>query len=180
MDIVANTEINLKKMIKKKKNKKMKIKTTPQFEHDLKRLFSLNPIYSIPRFFDRLKYEIKWAYQRLIRGYDDRWFWSFNHQLADFAIEIFKHMSKKAFGHPSSITFTKWQKILMKIAEGFEAYKEINEGDSYMIPTGYYHQEGLLKGMEKRVVDKRKLKTLEKKQKKGLELFTKWFNHLWD
>jgi len=167
-------------MIKKKKNKKWKIKTTPQFEHSLKRLFSLNPIYSVPRFFSNLKYEIKLAYQRLTRGYDDRWIWSFNHQLADVGIDVFKHLSEKAFGHPSSISYKKWQGILKKISEGFEAYKEISEGDSYMMPTGYYHNEGFLKGVEKRVVNKRKLRALQKKQKKGLELFVKWFNNLWD
>lgn len=167
-------------MNKKKKNKEWKIKTTPRFEHDLKRLFSLNPIYSIPRFFDRLKSEIKWAYQRVFRGYDDKWYWSFNHQVADVAIKVFKNMSKKVWGHPSELKFKKWQKILMKIAEGFEAYKEIHEGDSYMIPTGYYYEEGFLKGLEKRVINKKKLKELEKKQKKGLELFAKWFSHLWD
>ena len=76
--------------------------------------------------------------------------------------------------------YKKWQKILMKISEGFKAYKEIQEHDSYMIPTGYYHEDGILKGTEKMVINKKKLKELQRKQKRGLVLFAKWFNHIWD
>ena len=166
--------------MKKSKKKKIEIKTTPGFEEDLKKLFSLDPIYLIPRLWNNFKYEIKWAYQRVVRGYDDRWYWSFNHRIADIGIDVFKHMSKNVSGYPGSISYKKWQKILMKISEGFKAYKEIQEHDSYMIPTGYYHEDGILKGTEKMVINKKKLKELQRKQKRGLVLFAKWFNHIWD
>ena len=50
----------------------MKIEYAPGFQKSFDKCFSMNPIYSIPRFFKDSYYDIKYAWQRVYRGFDDR------------------------------------------------------------------------------------------------------------
>jgi len=151
---------------KRKKGKKWKIKFAPGFQKSFDKCFSMNPIYSIPRFFSNIKSQIKWAWQRVFRGYDDRWYWSLDGHL-NWIIPICVRKMKKGMGCPSSLYNKKnkrdeckeWHKILEKIAQGFEANEKI-------------FSKYLWKG--------KRFEKLDKKYKDGMKLFVKYFDNLWD
>ncbi len=154
-------------MIKKKKKKKWKVVYSKGFMNDMERLFSNNPIYSIPRFFSNAKYEIKCAWQRVFRGYDDSWNWGLYQQLQTIIPKCVRWMKKNHLGCPGNLydeknkrdNCWKWKEILEKIAKGFEAKQKIS--DNY-----------LFKG--------KRFEKLDKQQKEGMKLFVKYFNNLWD
>ena len=58
-----------------KKQKELKIVFHPKFWESADRLFSNKLQYLIPRFLSNAKHEVKWAWQRVFRGYDDRITW---------------------------------------------------------------------------------------------------------
>jgi len=141
----------------------LKIKFTAGFIDDWNRLFSDNFIYSIPRWISNVKYETKWAWQRVFRGFDDRWYWSLNSQLALIIPKCVRKM-KDGYSYPFGINYKQWKEILEKIALGFEAIEKIDE-------------DFLLKDIPSK---RKKYEKLEKQYDEGMELFVKWFNDLWD
>ncbi len=150
-----------------KKNKKWKVEFAPGFIKDCERLFSTNPIYSIPRWFDNMKYEIKWAWQRVFRGFDDRWYWNLDINLSWIIPKCVRHIKKYGMGCPGKLydkkrknnECYKWKEILEKIAKGFEAVEKIQNNHFW-------------KG--------RKFEKLDKQYKEGMRLFVKYFRNLWD
>ena len=114
--------------------------------------------------------EIKWAYQRVVRGYDDTAVWS----LVDYLSDIIPVITRKlkngncySFQLPSVYgkrtgddKYNKWHEILEDIAIGFEANAKIRE-------------EIVIKGDAE-------YEELNKLWKKGSKLFIKYFNELWD
>jgi len=148
------------------KHKKMKIITTPEFEKSFIKLFSNNPIYAIPRWFDNMKSEIEWAFQRVFRGFDDRWYWDLNSKLSWIIPKCVRHIKKYGMGCPQILyddkkknNCHKWGRILEEIAKGFEA--------SDIITNEY-----LYKG--------KRYEKLKAQKDKGMRLFIKWFGNLWD
>ena len=149
-----------------KKKKRMEILFAPGFKKSFDKMFSINPIYAIPRFFDNAKCEIKWAWQRVFRGYDDRWYWGLDSHL-NWIIPLVTRRMKDGLGCPSSLwsknpkddECRKWHDILEKIAQGFEATEEIS--------VNY-----LWKG--------KKFEKLDKQRKEGMKLFVKYSDNLWD
>lgn len=153
-----------------KKKKKWKIKFAPGFWKSFDKCFSKNPIYSVPRFFSNVRCQIKWAWQRVFRGYDDNWHWDLYGRL-DWIIPICARKIKEyGIGCPSVLydkknkknECHKWGEILEKIALGFEAHKAIN-------------QECLWSGHKPKKFEK-----LSKQEKEGMKLFVKWYSNLWD
>jgi len=124
-----------------------------------------NIIYFFPRLFEETKYEIKWAWQRVFRGYDDRWYWSLNSALEEVVPKCVRHMKENCTGCPEEFydkktdSCKKWEDILENIARGFEASREIED-------------ELLYKGD--------KFMKLYKERKEGLQLFVDNFTSLWD
>ena len=125
-----------------------------------------NIIYFFPRFLDDIKYETKWAWQRVFRGFDDRWYWGLNGELENIVPKVVRHMkengagcSEKFFKKGEEDECKQWGEVLEKIARGFEASKEIED-------------ELLYKG-------KRFMKLYEER-KEGLQLFVDNFASLWD
>lgn len=136
----------------------MQIKYHPQFLNDMKRLFSRNPIYSVPRFFSDTQSRIKWGLQRAFRGYDDTWTWSFYSQLSEIAPKCFRQM-KKGMGYPSILnSHKKWRDILEKIAKGFEAVGKMDDCK----------------------YNSKRYKNWEKQHDEGMKLFVRYFRNLWD
>ena len=150
-----------------KKKKKWTVEYHPQFIKDYRRLFSNNPIYSVPRFFRNVRNEIVWAWQRVFRGFDDRWYWGLYNQLEWIIPKVIRWMKKNHHGCPSNLydktrkrnQCWKWTEILEKIAQGFEASEKID-------------REVLWKG--------KRYEKLNKKRKEGMKLFSKFFRSLWD
>lgn len=151
----------------KKKLKKWQIKYAPGFWESVAKCFSNRPKYAIPRWFSDKKYEIKWAWQRVIRGYDDRWYWNLDNQLQWIIPQCVRWLKKNHSGCPEKLydknrkgnECWEWEKILGKIAQGFEALKKIDN-------------EYLWRG--------EKYKKLNKEYQEGMKLFMKYFRNLWD
>lgn len=68
---------------------------------------------------------IKWAYQRLTRGYDDRLFWDMSEYLDPMIVAFIDNQRKNGCGYPSDMTEKKWNKVLATIHSGFVPEPEI-------------------------------------------------------
>lgn len=120
-------------------------------------------IYFFPRLFDEIKYQVKWAFQRVFRGYDDRWYWGLNGELDRIIPKCVRHMKENCSGCPvgyyENNDCKEWEDTLEKIARAFEASKEIED-------------ELLYKG--------KKFEKLYKERKEGFQLFVDNYISLWD
>jgi hypothetical protein len=76
--------------------------------------------------------------------------------------KVISQMRKYKMSFPGDLTFKAWQGVLKDIENGFLAHKKIDEIN---FPVKNY-----LKNLEK----------LEKARNKGLALFIKYYQHLWD
>lgn len=102
--------------------------------------------------------EVKYFFQRGIRGWCDRDLWSIDYYLCYIIPPMLRKYNKIRSGYPHFLTDKQWGKIIKTMADGFEAMKIIdNEFPS----------------------DKEE-KELEKKFNEGMKLFVKYFRHLWD
>lgn len=127
-------------------------------------------IYKIRHF---LK-EIKWFIQRGKQGYADCDLWDFYSYISTIMVNALKEFNEIRCGYPGCFTDKKWSKKLKEMREGFEFYKNVDD-----IETEAFEKFG----------DKRKagkllwLEHVEKQRKiaeKKLNIFIKYFEHLWD
>jgi len=109
--------------------------------------------------------EIKWFFQRGIRGYSDSDLWSLDDYLSKWLPKALKQFNERRLGHPYALNDKKWDKILKDIIKGFEAhhrYTNFEYGD----------------------VSVNKLDKLMEKDRdtfnKGLDLFREHYSNLWD
>lgn len=149
----------------KKEIEENKIIFTDDFLKDLKWLGSFR--YKLLHFIPDSIREIKWAFQRAIRGYSNKDVWSIDYFLCDIMPKMLRKLAKDSFGCPTDLYDNKnkedechkWLKVLEKMAEGFEAGQKINDMD---------------------FDNEQERKKLEKKFDKGMDLFKKYFFSLWD
>lgn len=116
----------------------------------------------------RLKYilwekpmrKIKYAYQRIVRGYDDRAKYSLYNFIVEISIPILKEYRNNDAGYPGIFNSKEeWNVILDKIIFAFEIIKK----------DEYWYSEN-------RKTYKKDVKTI----KEGLSMFSKYFMQLWD
>lgn len=62
---------------------------------------------------------IKYALQRLTRGYDDRLFWDMSEYIDPMIVAFIKNLRENGHGYPSDMTEKKWNKVLDTILVGF-------------------------------------------------------------
>ena len=175
----------------KKKNKKWKIKFHPEFWKSAEKLFSNSPRFLIPRKLNDWKYEIKWAWQRVLRGYDDTAVWDFHHHISEQFPKILRDLKEIQHGCPGELydkkakknkECHKWEDILEKMANGFDAARKLDNNE--------YMKEIKLKKPRKDMFDKdsytdykfdkKCYNKLNKEFEEGIELFKKWYFSLWD
>jgi len=110
-------------------------------------------IYTIRERAKSAIYGIKYAWQRLVRGYDDRAWWNMDTYLADIIAKLSKELREKGVGVPvivyNELGFKpnsngeyneieqyhakeKWDNILFDIEEGFKEYSGV--GDCMLYP----------------------------------------------
>lgn len=106
-------------------------------------------------------YEVKYALQRAFRGYSDRDNWSIDGFLLQVLPPMIKNLRKHNMGYPVGLTNPKWKLILFEIEEGLIANRK-------------------LCNLEYDFKNKLMEEQLQYKSKKGLRLFFKYFNSLWD
>lgn len=141
-----------------KKQKKWKVEYAPGFWKSAAKCFSNKPRYWIPRTIRDVKYEIIWAWQRVFKGYDDRWTWSTYSMLTDTMIKALSGLKKCHYGYPSRLKNNKeWNQVLRDIIKGFKAAEKI---------SGTFNAK--------------KIKAWDKDFQKGMKLFVKYFFSLWD
>ena len=124
-----------------------------------------------------IKSNLKWAWQRMCRGWDDRAVWSIDVYLANIIPQMVQQLKEVTHGTPGSmfeaedwdpkanawkegkmeIAMAKWDAILDEIAEGFDEYYTLSvEGD------------GTMEAWE------------SEKFKRAFDLLIQYFPNLWD
>lgn len=103
---------------------------------------------------------IKYAYQRAVRGYDDRMFCNLDEEIGKIISLVTLKMADKTNSYPDELTPEKWEGILNDISLGFGSYLEMR--------SGIYTFED------------KEFKRLDKNFKRGLKLFTRYYTNLWD
>jgi hypothetical protein len=142
----------------------MEIKFTKKFKKSFERMFSMNPIYAIPRFFRDIRFNVRMGWQRLTRGYDDSMVWGFCDVFPDMMVKILTQLEEKRWGHPSGLTDKQWSKILNQMIDGFKAVEE-KENLEFVAGSDKY-----LKA----------IRPYNKRINKALDLFKTYFFNLWD
>lgn len=61
----------------------------------------------------------KWAIQRVVRGYDDRLFWSLADYIDPMMVAHITHLREEGCGYPAGTTQKKWNKVLDTMLAGF-------------------------------------------------------------
>lgn len=176
----------------KKANKKLKIEFHPEFWKSVNKLFSNNLYYLIPRKLNDWRYEIKWAWQRVFRGYDDRITWDLHYYISEYLPKIIRIMKDNVHGHPASIIEDKskwevksvkdWKNVLEKIANGFDAARKI-ENDEYMKEIKLKKPKKDIFGKDSYTsykYDKKCYNKLYKDFEEGIDLMKHFYFNLWD
>jgi len=104
--------------------------------------------------------KIKYAHQRVFRGYDDNAKWDLSHTLAEIIRDVTYDMAENINVFPIKLGEKKWREILEQISFGFGSYLEMDSGN-YLYTDKEY-------------------KNLDKDFNKGLKLFVKYYRDLWD
>ena len=110
-------------------------------------MFDYRPRYYLTHpwiLFDELYLEIKWAWQRIFRGWDDRVIWGLDSYLCEYMPVWLRKLKKKQgcplemYSDPYKTSYSdeefkeaqkRWHNLLEEIAEGFEAGKHYIEDD---------------------------------------------------
>ena len=100
-----------------------------------------------------------WLYQRATRGWADCDTWSLDHYLDEVLAEAIEHLRKHNHGYPPELTEQKWDTILAQMVEGFKANLRVDDFD---------------------YSDSTEFEVLQERAKRGMKLFVKYRNHLWD
>lgn len=77
---------------------------------------------------------IKWGWQRLTRGYDDRIFYSLASYIDPMIVAHCEYLRLEGHGTPISFTEKKWKKILDTIIKGLSPepdWKKVSEWKKY-------------------------------------------------
>jgi len=110
------------------------------------------------------KDEVKWAWQRIFRKWDDTVVWSIDEHLSIVLPQILRQLKKEASSYPQNVKNLKdWKEILEQIANAFEAY--------WLMRNATFNDT---KSFKKQQV------ILKKKFDKGFQLFVKHFSGLWN
>lgn len=107
----------------------------------------------------RLVRKVRWARQRVTRGYSDLDSWNLNSFLSEVIASVTKDMRENGHGYPYSLTVDEWNQILTKIEAGFRAASQLYELDYTTADEAA---------------------ALEATFREGMDLFSKWFHALWD
>lgn len=118
--------------------------------------------------------EVRWAWQRVFRGWDDRVTWDICGYLSDKMPQWIRKMRDESMGYPAGDEFeslseadavAKWNGILDGIAEGFEAH---NAEDDVTFESS--------KTLEQYEAE---TAVIRAKRDAGLELFKQYYGSLW-
>ena len=72
---------------------------------------------------------IKWAFQRVYRGWDDRAAYGIDFFLAKIVPELIEGMKKYGNSYPKDLTPDEWIDVLNEISDGFKAAHRLQNDD---------------------------------------------------
>jgi hypothetical protein len=138
-------------------------------------LYTLTHPWIIPSYIFR---EIKWAWQRTFRGWDDKLVWSIDFYLATNIPQWLRELKKDKHGIPSMLLEdSDWDESKFNYMPGaFEKKVAVYDDILDQIILGF---ESYIKIEELRWDDPER-KVLEEKYNIGFDLFRKYFSTLWD
>jgi len=125
--------------------------------------------YRICHIIDDAKYEVKWGFQRMFRGYDDTAFWSLDRYLLDIILPVLKEYRENGHGiaivdgfeeKPFEEQEKEWHRILDSMINSFQMLKEDDE--DFVIHDKEWYEKHYQQIQE------------------GLQLFAKHYQTLWD
>jgi hypothetical protein len=99
------------------------------------------------------KRDIKYFWQRRTRGWDDSQCWSLDYSLAKLIAPRLKRFKEVTVSFPHGLSCQEWNDILDQMIASFEYFGSEERWDS-TDDESIKHQE-------------------------GVDLFAKWYNHLW-
>lgn len=103
--------------------------------------------------------KIVFFYQRMTRGWDDSEMWSLDHNLAKLILPRLKHFKEVRGGYPTFLSDKEWDEIIGKMVFAFEHYA----GNPWDLDWKFTPE----------AEDKKK------QIQEGLDLFAKYYGHLW-
>ena len=158
-------------------------------------------------FAKQLKRELKWAWQRVKRGYDDQIFWSFDHYLDQIIIKDLQWMLENRNGSPVLDGWTeddcheKWTEVLKEMLYYFmqsteqhcsevNEYEDLVDFDSYFAPcedsnySTMHYKDTSAEAKELRDKHYQRSKEIDEyraaNHKKAMEMLSNHYRHLWD
>jgi hypothetical protein len=134
----------------------------------LKKLIELpeNILFDVENLISNIKNETKFAYQRLFRGYDDRWYWCIKDEITPILIDCLNFYKKQKEGYPCDFkTREEWLKVIDTMIDGFKAGRDLD-----YVGHNFENSKDMVK----------EYKRLYKIKNKGMKLFAKYYDYFWN
>lgn len=99
----------------------MKVEFHPEFWNSFNRCVS--PWWRVWDYFTSIPRRLKWAWQRVYRGYDDTSYWELGDHLAGYIVRHLKSFKENSHAYPCNEEVKNaehWDKILGEMIEGWE------------------------------------------------------------
>lgn len=102
-----------------------------------------------------LRRRIKFAYQKLTRGFSDGDCWGLYYTMSVWLLPRLKHFRNHHAGYPCNLTSEEWDRIIDKMIYSFQWIVDDNEGDAPMDDIAIARRD------------------------EGFDLFGEYWQHLW-
>ena len=128
------------------------------------------PFYRLRNYCRELRHRVKWALQRMFRGYDDCETWNLYSNFTTRYKKILSQYRKEHYGYPCNIDAEEWDAIVDRMIHCLD-----------MMDEGHV-QDILSKNMPEDYIPSQKSidEIMERYKDEFFELFSKWFYNLWD
>lgn len=136
-----------------------------------------------------VKLWFKSTYQKIRYGVSNEECWSLDHTITRFILPRLKHFKNmKRHAYPGDITPEEWESILDELIWTFEYMSDDGETANPFPNLWKPNEDGKSYLGRERTEEEKELyrvwdvkhKELEERKEKGLQLFVKYYQHLWD
>lgn len=135
--------------------------------------------------------EIKYAIQRITRGYSDRDIWNIDLWFEKTVIPMLKQLRKTKHGYPICFEeVEEWNNVMDTMIHYFQEMNpdtcslknEYEEAMYNLFEANYTESESIRKAITDKYTARQKEidEYCEKNKNKAFNLFSKWFRSLWD
>lgn len=128
------------------------------------------PFYRFRGHCRELRNIIKWAFQRMFRGYDDWETWELHHNFVTRYKKILSQFRKEHHGYPSDLTEEQWDGIIDRMIHCLDMMDEDYVGEL----LDAYKPEDCITS-PKSIYD-----IMTEYKNEFFQMFSEWFYNLWD